>query len=99
MQVQTYVKNGRNLRDGTTPHQCSSNSNNNSSSANNYNPNKKYHEQNRQEQEEVSSTQTVTVDNGPQIAALIEQVKELRETLNILISQIQMLRSEVKNKK
>jgi hypothetical protein len=53
-------------RDGTTPHQCSSNSNNSSSSANNYNPIKKYyHEQSRQEQEEVSSTQTVTLDNGP----------------------------------
>jgi|GEM_PF-4360657 len=64
-------------RDGTTPHQCSSNSNNNSSSANSYNPNKKYYEHNRQEQEEkVSSTQTVTVDNGPseQIAALAEEV-------------------------
>ena len=64
-------------RDGTTPHQCSSNSNSNSSSANSYNPNKKYHEHSRHEQEEeVSSTQTVTVDNGPseQIAALAEEV-------------------------
>lgn len=86
-------------RDGTTPHQCSSNSNNNRSSANNYNPNKKYHEQSLQEQEEVSFTQTVTVDNGPQIAALAEEVKGLRETVDILVSQITMLRSEVKNKK
>ena len=39
-----------------------------------------------------------TVDNGLQlqIEALTNQVKELRETINILISQIQMLRSEVK---
>ena len=89
-------------RDGTTPHQCGSNSNSSSSSANNYNPIKKYHEQSLQEQEEeVPSTQTVTVDNGPseQIAALAEEVKGLRETVNILISQITMLRSEVKNKK
>jgi hypothetical protein len=85
-------------RDGTTPHQCSSNSNNNSSSANNYKPIKKYHEQNRQEQEEVTSTQTVSVDNGPQIAILAKQVSDLRETVNILISQIQMLRSEVKKR-
>jgi hypothetical protein len=60
---------------------------------------KRRHEQNRQEQEEVSSTQTVTVDNGPQIAALAEEVKGLRETVNILVGQITMLRSEVKNKK
>jgi predicted metal-dependent hydrolase len=53
------------------------------------------HEQNRQEQEEVSSTQTMTVDDGPQIAALAEEVKGLRETVNILVSQITMLRSEV----
>ena len=89
-------------RDGTTPHQCSSNSNNNSSSANNYNPDKEYHEQSRQEQEEeISSSQTVTVDNGPsqQIAALTEEVRGLRETVNILISQIQMLRSDIKNEK
>jgi len=91
-------------RDGTTPHQCCSNSNNsNSSSANSYNPNKEYHEQSRhkQEEEELSSTQTVTVDNGPsqQIAALAEEVRGLRETVNILISQIQSLRSEVKQKK
>jgi hypothetical protein len=61
---------------------------------------KRRHEQNRQEQEEVSSTQTVTVDNGPsqQIAALSEQVKDLKETVNILISQIPRLRSEVKQK-
>jgi ribosomal protein S15P/S13E len=49
---------------------------------------------------QVSSTQTVTVDNGPsQIAALTEKVKELRETVKILISQFQMLRADVRNKK
>jgi hypothetical protein len=85
-------------RDGTTPHQCSSNSNSNSSSANSYNPNKKYHEQSRHEQEEeVASTQAMTVENCPsQLAALTEQVKNLKETVNILISQIQILRSELK---
>jgi hypothetical protein len=42
------------------------------------------------------------VDNGPQlqqIATLAEEVKALRETVNILISQIQGLRSEVKERK
>ena len=42
--------------------------------------------------------QTVQVDNGPQIAALAQQLKQLKETVNVLISQIQGLRSEVKNK-
>ena len=86
-------------RDGTTPHQCSSNSNNNSSSANYYNPNKKYYEHNRQEQEEkVSSTQTLTVDNGPLIAELAKQVSDLKENVNILVSQITMLRGKLKKK-
>lgn len=91
-------------RDGTTPHQCGSNTNSSSSSANNYNPIKKYHEYSRQEQEEeeVSSTQqTVTMGSGPsqQIAAFAEEVRGLRETVNILISQIQSLRSEIRQKK
>ena len=38
------------------------------------------------------------MDNCPQIAALAEQVKELKETVNILVSQIQGLRAEVKAK-
>jgi hypothetical protein len=38
---------------------------------------------------------TAVLDNDPQIAAFAEQVKDL-ETVNILISQIQMLRSELK---
>jgi hypothetical protein len=37
--------------------------------------------------------------HGPlQIAALAEQMKELKETVNILISQITMLRGELKKK-
>jgi hypothetical protein len=44
-------------------------------------------------------SQAATVDSGPRIAALSEQVKELKETVNILISKIQLLRSEVKNTK
>ena len=40
----------------------------------------------------------VFLNSGPQIAALAEQVKELKETVNILISQIHGLRSDVKNK-
>ena len=38
-------------------------------------------------------------DNGPQIAALAEELKGLKETVNILIFQIQMLRLEVKQNK
>lgn len=54
---------------------------------------------------EVQATEVVTpsgavIDNGPsQIAALAEQVQELKETVNVLIAQIQMLRSEVKKTK
>jgi hypothetical protein len=40
-----------------------------------------------------------TVDNGPQLAALAEQMKYLKESVNILISQIQGLRSEVKKRR
>ena len=36
--------------------------------------------------------------NSTQIAELAKQVSDLKETVNILISQIQMLRSEVKAK-
>jgi hypothetical protein len=42
--------------------------------------------------------QTTSVDNGSQIAALAQQLKDLKDTVNILISQIQMLRSDVKSK-
>jgi cell division protein FtsB len=41
---------------------------------------------------------TTVVGNGLQIAALAKQVKELKETVNSLISQIQMLRSDVTKK-
>jgi cellobiose-specific phosphotransferase system component IIB len=47
----------------------------------------------------TTTTAVSQVDNGPQIAALAEQVKELKETINILISQIQMLRSDLKKGK
>jgi hypothetical protein len=40
--------------------------------------------------------QAVTVDNDKQIAELTKRVFELKETVNVLISQIQMLRSDVK---
>lgn len=46
-----------------------------------------------------TTTTTQTLDCGPQIAALAEQVKDLKDTVNILISQIQMLGSEVRQKK
>lgn len=53
----------------------------------------------QQQQPQPTTTTAVTVDNGPQIAELAKQVSELRETVNVLISQIQSLRSEVKSKK
>jgi hypothetical protein len=40
--------------------------------------------------------QRCSVYNGPQIAELANQVRDLKEIVNILILQIQMLRSEVK---
>jgi ubiquinone biosynthesis protein UbiJ len=47
--------------------------------------------------EVITSPLSVAVlDNGPHIAALAEQVKELKETVNVLIEQIQMLHSELK---
>ncbi|MDQ3726829.1 MAG: hypothetical protein M3307_01165 [Thermoproteota archaeon] len=53
----------------------------------------------QQQQPQPTTTTGVTVDNGPQIAELAKQVSELRETVNVLISQIQFLRSEVESKK
>jgi hypothetical protein len=56
-------------------------------------------EKDKEELHASISTPSV-LDNGPQqIAALAEQVKELKDTVNILISQIQMLRSGVKKTK
>jgi hypothetical protein len=48
---------------------------------------------------EIQGTNGEQVDNGSQsqIAELAKQVSEVKETLHILISQIQMLRSELKN--
>ena len=45
-------------------------------------------ERKKKSQQLQQQHQAVTVDNGPQITALAEQVKELKETINILISQI-----------
>lgn len=42
--------------------------------------------------------QQAVVDNGQKITDLANQVRDLKETVNILIAQIQMLRSEVKSK-
>ena len=46
--------------------------------------------------DERKTNKKQTVDNGPQLAELTKQVSDVRETINILISQIQGLRSEVK---
>ena len=63
----------------------------------NYNPNKEFHDQRGHQEQQV---QAVTVDNGPsQIAELAKQVSDLKDTVNILIAQIQSLRSEVKKTK
>jgi ribosomal protein L35 len=51
------------------------------------------------QQQQQQGQQVVSVDNGQHIAALAEQVKDLKETVNVLISQIQMLLNDVKNKK
>ncbi len=40
----------------------------------------------------------LTPDELAQIAELTKQVSEVKETVNILIAQIQMLRSDVKSK-
>jgi hypothetical protein len=40
--------------------------------------------------------ETAGLDNVPQLTDLAKQVSDLKETVNILISQIQMLRSELK---
>jgi outer membrane murein-binding lipoprotein Lpp len=44
-------------------------------------------------------TTTAVLDSGPQIAELANQVRDLKETVNILIAQIQALRSDVKDRK
>jgi hypothetical protein len=48
-----------------------------------------------QQQEQPQAT---ALGNGPQMAELAKQVSDLKDTVNVLISQIQMLRSEVKSK-
>lgn len=49
--------------------------------------------------EEQAPVVSAAFDNGPQIAAPGEQMKELKETVNILISQVQGLRSKFKTTK
>jgi hypothetical protein len=92
--------------DGVTPHDCPAKKKNNNNSSSdgsneimgaNYNPNKEFHDQRGHQEQQV---QAVTVDNGPsQIAELAKQVSDLKDTVNILIAQIQSLRSEVKKTK
>jgi hypothetical protein len=52
-----------------------------------------------QQEHTAPTTAPATPENGPQIAELANQVRGLKQDVNILISQIQMLSSEVKNKK
>jgi hypothetical protein len=70
--------------DGITPHTCPGK----------FKGNKQEQHQQMQQQPPQDA---VTVDNGAQIAELTKQVSDLKETVNILISQIQMLRSDVKS--
>jgi hypothetical protein len=49
--------------------------------------------------DERKTNKKQSVDNGPQLAELTKQVSDLKDTVNILISQIQMLRSDLRNKK
>ncbi len=53
----------------------------------------------KEEQAAIPATATVMDSDPSQIAALSEEVKGLRETVNVMISQIQGLRSEMMNKK
>jgi hypothetical protein len=58
------------------------------------------HQCKKKEQEQdaaIPPAPVLQLNNGSQTAALIEQVKELTDTVNVLISQIQMLRSDVKS--
>jgi hypothetical protein len=58
------------------------------------------HKCKKKEQEQdaaIPPAAVLQLDNGSQTAALTEQVKELKDTVNVLISQIQMLRSDVKS--
>jgi CRISPR/Cas system CMR subunit Cmr6 (Cas7 group RAMP superfamily) len=71
--------------DIVTPHKC-----------------KKKEQQQEQEASSPRPAATAMLDNDTtpqQIAALAEEVSGLRETVNILISQIQSLRAEVKQRK
>jgi hypothetical protein len=53
----------------------------------------------KSKQEQQQQPPAAASDNGPQIEELAKQVSDLKDTVNVLISQIQMLRSELKSKK
>jgi hypothetical protein len=53
----------------------------------------------KKEEQAVIPATAAVLNNGPQIAVLADQVEELKETVNILTSQIQMLRYDVNKKK
>ena len=53
------------------------------------------HQYKKKEEEEqpITTAAAAVLDNGPQLAELTKQLSDLKETVNIMISQIQMLRS------
>ena len=55
-------------------------------------------EKRKKSQQLQQQHQAVTVDNGSQIAELAKQVADLKEVVNVLVSQITMLRGELKKK-
>jgi hypothetical protein len=56
---------------------------------------KKEHQQ-KEGSSDVRGNYNINMDNDSQIADLAKQVSNLKDTVNVLISQIQMLRSELK---
>ncbi len=63
-----------------------------------YNLDGSLHIDEKRKKSQQPQQQTIQVDNGPLITELAKQVSDLRETIDILVSQIQSLRSEVRNK-
>jgi hypothetical protein len=59
----------------------------------------KYNLDGTEHKHEKQQQQGYPSKTSQQITQLSEEVKGLRETVNILVSQITMLRSDVKNKK
>jgi hypothetical protein len=73
--------------DGVTEHKCGSSTK------------KQQHQQHQQPTQPPQQQQTVSIiDNSPQIAELAKQILDLKNTIDILITQIQLLRSDVKSK-